>query len=163
MIARAAESLRHDAQLFDPSHAIYSPFGIVYGFCADILSNMVLNTLRFPSSTGLSLEDTFISRETLEQKRDQAQDWQRLPKGERERDPFEHSSAWAGQIFARLVTALDARAALPAEPQRVRSSAGAPLRRAARRTAGCIACGSTAGGDCVSARALSDVGFHAGA
>ena len=30
----------------DPARAAYSPLGIVYGFCADIFSNMVLNTLR---------------------------------------------------------------------------------------------------------------------
>jgi hypothetical protein len=113
LIGRTAESLKHDALLFDPSSAAYSPLGIVYGFCSDLLSNMVLNTLRSSSSTDLSLEDVFISRDRLEQKQAQAEEWQRLPKGEGERDPFEHSREWAGQMFTRLLKALDARAARP--------------------------------------------------
>jgi hypothetical protein len=111
VIGHAAESLRQDAALLDPSEAAYSPLGIVYGFCADIVSNMVLNTLRSSSSTDLSLEDVFISGERLEEKSMQAQEWQRLPKGEGERDPFEHSTEWAGQMFDRMLAGLRARAA----------------------------------------------------
>jgi hypothetical protein len=113
LIGRNAESLSHDALLFDPSQKAYSPLGIVYGFCADILSNMVLNTLRSSSSTEVSLEDLFMSRERLEEKLIEAQEWQRLPKGEGERDPFEHSAEWAGQMFARLLAGLHARTARP--------------------------------------------------
>ena len=64
---------------------------------------MVLNTLHGSSSADLSLEDMFISLGQLEQKRAQAQEWQRLPKGEGERDAFEHSTEWAGTMFARLM------------------------------------------------------------
>jgi hypothetical protein len=113
LIGRTAEPLRQDAASLDPSAAAYSPLGMVYGFCADIPSNMVLSTLRSSSSTDLSLEDLFVSRERLEEKLMQAQEWQRLPKGEGERDPFEHSTEWAGQMFARLVTGLNARTARP--------------------------------------------------
>ncbi|MEO5742687.1 MAG: hypothetical protein ABIS29_19035, partial [Vicinamibacterales bacterium] len=87
-----------------------------YGFSADLLSNMVLSTLRSPSSPLLSLEDMFISGDRLEEKRARAHDWEHLPKGEGERDPFEHSTEWATQMFARMAAALDARAARPAEP-----------------------------------------------
>ena len=111
LIARTADLLMHDAALLDPSRAAYSPLGIVYGFCADIPSNMVLNTLRSPPSTDLNLEDLFISEGRLEQKLTQAQEWQRLPKGEGERDAFEHSTEWAGQMFGRMFKALEARAA----------------------------------------------------
>jgi hypothetical protein len=111
LIARTADLLTHDAPLLDPSRAAYSPLGIVYGFCADIPSNMVLNTLCSPSSTDLSVEDLFVSTERLEQKLTQAQEWQRLPKGDGERDAFEHSTDWAGQMFGRLFKALEARAA----------------------------------------------------
>ncbi len=116
LIARTAESLKQDAVLLDPAQAAYSPLGVVYGFSADIFSNMVLNTLCSPSSTDLSLEDTLTSRGRLEQKRTQAQEWQRLPKAEGERDPFEHSTEWAAQMFARLFKALEARVAHPTEP-----------------------------------------------
>jgi hypothetical protein len=119
LIGRTAESLMKDAVVLDPAHAAYSPLGIVYGFCADLLSNMVLNTLRSASSADLSplsLEDMFIGRGQLERKRAQAQEWQCLPKGEGERDPFEHSIQWATQMFGRMLTALEARVARPTEP-----------------------------------------------
>ena len=116
LIGQAAASLRKDALSFDPAHAVYSPFGVVYGFCADILSNMVLNTLHVSSSADLSLEDTFISLGRLEQKRAQAQEWQCMPKAEGERDAFDYSTDWAAAIFARMVSGLDARAAPPTDP-----------------------------------------------
>src|SRR5260221_2681558 len=125
LIGRTAESLMKDAVVLDPAHAAYSPLGMVYGFSADLLSNMVLNTLRSASSADLSplsplnplsLEDMFISRGQLERKRSQAEEWQRLPKREGERDPFEHSIQWATQMFGRMLTALEARVARPTEP-----------------------------------------------
>jgi len=115
LIGRTAHLLREDALSLDPAQAAYSPLGIVYGFCADLLSNMVLNTLCAPSAGDLSLEDTFISRGRLDQKRAQAEEWQCLPKVEGERHAFEHSIEWAKQMFARMLRALDARAARPTD------------------------------------------------
>ena len=117
LIGRTAESLRKDSRCVRPcTTPRYSPLGIVYGFCADLFSNMVLNTLRSPSSPTLSLEDMFISRGRLEEKQTQAHEWERLPKREGEPDPFEHSTEWAAQMYVRLSGALEARAARPAEP-----------------------------------------------
>jgi hypothetical protein len=116
LVGRTAESLRQDSLALDPGHAAYSPLGVVYGFCADLFSNMVLNTLASPPSRDLSLEDMFNSRERLEEKRTQAHEWERLPKREGEPDPFEHSIAWATQMYARHAGALEARAARPTEP-----------------------------------------------
>jgi hypothetical protein len=116
LIGRAAESLKDDAHSINPAHSVYSPLGIVYGFSADILSNMVLNTLRSTSSSNLSLEDMFISRGQLERQRALAQEWERLPKVEGEPDAFEHARDWAEQMFARMLRALEARAARPTNP-----------------------------------------------
>jgi hypothetical protein len=116
LIGRTAATLRQDSVSLEPSHAAYSPLGVVYGFCADLFSNMVLNTLVFPSSPDLSLEDMFISRGRLEEKQTQAHEWERLPKREGEPDPFEHSTEWAAQMYSRMSGALEARAACPAEP-----------------------------------------------
>ena len=77
---------------------------------------MVLNTLRSPSSPHLSLEDIFLSRERLEEKRDLAHEWERLPKRDGEPTPFEHSTEWAAQMYARLTRALETRATHPSEP-----------------------------------------------
>ena len=115
LIGQAAASLKKDALSSDPARAVYSPLGVVYGFCADILSNMVLNTLYVSSPLDLSLEDTFISTGHLERKLAQAQQWQRLPKAEGERDAFEYSTEWAAAMFARMVSGLEARAARPTE------------------------------------------------
>jgi hypothetical protein len=116
LIRHTAESLQQDSRAFDPGQAAYSPLGIVYGFCADLFANMVLHTLRSPSSSTLTLEDLFISRERLEEKQIQAQEWERLPKREGEQDPFEHLTELAAHMYARLADALKARAARPAEP-----------------------------------------------
>ena len=116
LVGRTARWLHEDCRAFDPENASYSPLGIVYGFCADLFSNMVLNTLRSASSPDLSLEDLFNSRERLEEKRTQGDEWERLPKRDGEPNPFEHSKLWAVVMYARLEGALDARAAAPAEP-----------------------------------------------
>ena len=116
LISRTAAALKNDALVLDPSNAPYSPLGIVYGFCADLPANMVLSTLGSLSPADLSLEDMFISRGRLEEKHAQAEEWRRLPKGEAERAPFEHSTEWAQQMFARTFRALEARAARPTEP-----------------------------------------------
>jgi hypothetical protein len=116
LVGRTAASLQQDSVALDPAHAVYSPLGIVYGFCADLFSNMVLNTLRASSSPTLVLEDMFASRGQLEEKHAQAHDWERLPKREGEPNPFEHSTEWAHLMFARLAVALETRAECPAEP-----------------------------------------------
>ena len=77
---------------------------------------MVLNTLRSPSSPDLSLEDVFLSRGQLDEKRTQAHEWERLPKGDGEDAPFEHSTEWAAQMATRLAAGLEARAASHTEP-----------------------------------------------
>ncbi len=115
LIGRMAEPLQQDSIAFAPSRTAYSPFGIVYGFCADLLSNIVLNTLRSSTSADLSLEDMFMSKGRLDEKRRQANEWEGLPRGEGERAPFEHSTEWAGQVFARMTAALEARAARPVD------------------------------------------------
>ena len=99
LIARHAESLLEDAIALDPRHRAYSPLGIAYGFCADLLSNMALDTLLAQPSFGLSLEDMFDSRDRLDRKRARAECW---------RDGY--SDAWAAQMFDRTIQALRARA-----------------------------------------------------
>lgn len=116
LVGHMAEWLLQDIRAFDPAITAYSPLGVVYGFCADLFSNMVLNTLRAPSFPDLSLEDLFISRARLDEKRILSQEWARLPKGQGERDPFEHSIQWASQMYGRLIQALQVRAARPATP-----------------------------------------------
>ena len=118
LIGQAAAALRNDGLALDSARAAYSPLGTVYGFCADIISNMALNTFQFSSSVDrvdLSLEDMFISVGQLEQKRAQAEKWQRLPKAGDERDAFEYSPEWASTMSARMLSGLETRAARPTD------------------------------------------------
>jgi hypothetical protein len=116
LIGRLAAALREDAMTFDPAARVYSPFGIVYGFCADMLSNMAVATLLSQPSFGLSLEDTFVSRGSLDEKLTRARGWAALPRREGEREHFDHSVEFATQVFAGLMGALDARATHPTRP-----------------------------------------------
>lgn len=111
LIGHHAQALHEDAHALDPRQSEYSPLGVSYGFCADILSNMALDTLLAQPSFGLTLEDMFVSRGGLEHKRARAEGWKRLPQREGEREHFEHSSEWAAQMFVRTTSALRARAA----------------------------------------------------
>jgi hypothetical protein len=113
LIGRLAEFLQEDAAALAPPQDSYSPYGISYGFAADLLSNMALDALVSPQSSSLSLEDMFGSRGTrdnLNAKLARARAWSELPKREGERDHFYHSADFAAQSFARLMASLDARA-----------------------------------------------------
>jgi len=116
LAGRLAAPLLGDAAMFDPADREYSPFGIVYGFVADVLSNMAHARLVGADSPGLSLEDTFESCHRLDAKLSRAGSWARLPTKEGEREHFEHSAEWAQQMFARLTCALGDRARRPDEP-----------------------------------------------
>ena len=115
-IGELAESLTRDASAFDPAGHAYSPFGITYGFCADVLSNMARDTLAAPPAHGLSLEDMFVSRGGGDAKLARAIGWTALPVRDGEREHFQHSIEWAGQMFGRLMRALRARSAHGSRP-----------------------------------------------
>jgi hypothetical protein len=110
LIGRHAPSLQEDALGLDPRRRVYSPLGIVSGFCADILSNIALDTLLSQPSIGLSLEDMFDSRGTLDTKRARAEGWKARQEGEGARNPVDYSAGWAAQMFDRTTSALRARA-----------------------------------------------------
>jgi hypothetical protein len=116
LIGQLAEPLRDDASAFDPVRHVYSPYGITYGFSADLLSNMAQSRLVSQPSFPLSLEDTFISRGSLEEKLARARGWEQLPTREGERKHFEHSAEWAAQTFEILIRGLEARALHKNEP-----------------------------------------------
>jgi hypothetical protein len=99
LIGRHAASLLEDARRLDPRHSVYSPLGLAYGFCADILSSMALDTLLSQASFGLTLEDMFASGGSLENKRARADGW-----------TADYSDGWAAQMFERTTSALRARA-----------------------------------------------------
>jgi hypothetical protein len=110
LIARHAVSLQEDAPGLDPRHRVYSPLGIVSGFCADMLSNIALDMLLSQPSVSLSLEDMFDSRGRLESKRARADGWKARQESEGASNPVDYSAGWAAQMFDRTTAALRARA-----------------------------------------------------
>ncbi len=112
LIARLASRLKEDAEVLAPQPEVYSPYGISYGFAADLLSNLALDKLISPSSSwaDLTFEDTFASRNSLEAKLARAKALAALPKRPGEQDHFYHSAQFAEEIVARLIAGLEARA-----------------------------------------------------
>jgi hypothetical protein len=98
LIGDLAGSLEQDARALDPSRLAYSPFGIAYGFCADLLSNLASGPLRGQPDLHVSLEDFFVSHAGLEARSARAA-------------CVEYSPEWADEVFAGVVRALHARAA----------------------------------------------------
>lgn len=115
LLGENAPALRADAERLAPARAGYSPLGITYGFCADIMSNMAMDTLVGQPSFGLSLEDVFVTDDRAEEKLARARGWQRLPRRPGENEHFDYSTTFAARIFEWLVDALDARASRPGD------------------------------------------------
>jgi hypothetical protein len=113
LIGRHAASLQQDAAGLDPRLHVYSPLGLISGFCADVLSNMALDALLSRPSSGLGLEEMFDWSGSLENKRARADGWKTLDEKERVRNPVDYSGAWAAQMFDRTMTALRARVEHP--------------------------------------------------
>jgi hypothetical protein len=82
----------------------------VSGFCADLMSNIALDTLLSQPSIGLTLEDMFHSHGNLESKRARADGWKTWRDPEGARNHVDYSDAWAAQLFERTTSALGARA-----------------------------------------------------
>lgn len=116
LVGRLAARLLDDAWALNPAHVAYSPFGVTYGFCADVLSNIAQSRLAGQPAYGLALEDTFASRTRLDEKLARARGWAALPRREGEREHFGHSIEWASSMFVRVVQALESRARRPGDP-----------------------------------------------
>ena len=93
---------------------MYSPYGIVYGFIADVMSDIALVPLSAHATPGAGIEEIFDSFADPDKNLACAKSWERLPRLAAEREHFEHSTEWACQIFDRLTRALGHRAAAPA-------------------------------------------------
>ena len=118
LVGRLAARLKRDALLLAPQQGAYSPYGISYGFAADLLSSLASDKLISPSSvwSSLTFEDTFASSGSLDAKLARAKALAALPKRPGEQDHFYHSAEFAAHIFTSLVAALDARALRPSDP-----------------------------------------------
>jgi hypothetical protein len=115
LLGDTAHALRGDADALAPARVGYSPLGITYGFCADLMSNMAMDTLVGHPSFGLSLEDIFASGGKAGDKLARSRGWQRLPRRPGENEHFDYSAEFADRLFAWLLDALEARATRPGD------------------------------------------------
>jgi len=107
LIAELAGPLGEDALTLSTERRSYSPLGISYGFCADILSHMAIDALHSQSSFGLSLEDMFTAGSDNDASRaTRARNWETRPTGDGRREHFEHSLTWAAEVIERTRTAV---------------------------------------------------------
>jgi len=93
LIARAAPRLKEDAAPLDPSRRAYSPLGLAYGFCDDLLSNLAMSPLVTAGPPALALEDMFASRSDPES-------------GAAPEEHCDHSIEWAVENYTRTIEAL---------------------------------------------------------
>ena len=110
LVAHLAAPLSDECLRLDPAGRPYSPLGISYGFCADVLWNVALSALMARPPSTLSLEDLFGSRTHLDENAERAHTWAHLPTRPGEREHFTHSPEWSQQAFAGVVQRLHARA-----------------------------------------------------
>ena len=106
LLNRLAVPLRAECLELDPAGRAYSPLGISYGFCADVLWNVALGAMTARPSSSLSLEDLFESRTRLDEKAARAHAWERLPTRPGEHQHFTHSPDWAQQVFGDVIDRL---------------------------------------------------------
>lgn len=97
LVDEAAPALVEDAAALDPASAAYSPFALVYGFCADLLSMLAVDTLYGTATQITTLEDLFASGGS-EDLRTRVEGWR-----------IDYSPTWGREIFAPLVAALERR------------------------------------------------------
>lgn len=108
LIRELAHPLGEDGLKLGGPGIEYSPFGIAYGFCADIVSGMVMDSLLSHSTFGLSLEDMFAADGEPGFRAARALEWQALPTRGGEQNHFEYSLEWARQVVDRTGMALRA-------------------------------------------------------
>jgi len=94
LVDESAASILADLPAMAPASAGYSPFGLTYGFAADLLARIALDRV-YGGAAGVSLEDFFAGG----------------PRPLDVRHGIEYSRAWADDVFRRTGEALALRAA----------------------------------------------------
>lgn len=104
LMGRVKGSLMKEGLRLDPSQAVYSPYGMAYGFSSELLNNIALSTLAPQYSLALSLEDVFSSDRNVEKELTWVMGCEELPGLIGERRPVEYSNEFAKDIFDRMMS-----------------------------------------------------------
>jgi hypothetical protein len=106
-IDRVAKPLRDDCPRFRPVAGTYSPYGVLYGFAADLVKHMALKASQPDAVNRFGLEDVFVAEDTDSGKLAWVTGWRKLPHLKREVEKlFDYPQRFAEDIFDRIEHAL---------------------------------------------------------
>lgn len=107
-VGRVSKPLSEDCPRFRPVAGEYSPYGVLYGFSADLLKHMVLKTAHADAVSHFGLEDVFVAGDA--DKRSWVTGWRKLPHLTREMaKQFDYPQQFAEDVFNRVEQALRRR------------------------------------------------------
>jgi hypothetical protein len=110
-IDRVSKLLYEDCPRFRPAAGAYSPYGVLYGFSADLIKHMALKASQLDAVTHFSLEDVFVAGEANPDKLAWVTGWRKLPHLTREVERlFDYPQQFAEDIFDRIEHSLRRRA-----------------------------------------------------
>jgi hypothetical protein len=108
-IGRVAKTLSDDCGHFRPVAGNYSPYGVLYGFSADLLKHMALKASQPDAASGFGLEDVFVAGDAG--KLAWVSGWRQLPHLTRDvQKLFDYPQQFADDVFDRIEQALRRRA-----------------------------------------------------
>jgi hypothetical protein len=109
-IGRVAKPLYEDCPRFRPVAGAYSPYGVLYGFSADLIKHMALKASQPDAVNRFSLEDVFVAGDANTGKLAWVTGWRKLPHLTREMERlFDYPQQFAEDIFDRIEHALRRR------------------------------------------------------
>jgi hypothetical protein len=109
-IDRVAKRLYEDCSRFRPVAGTYSPYGVLYGFSADLVKHMVLKASQPDAVNHFGLEDVFVAGDAS--KLAWVTGWRKLPHLTRDVERlFDYPQQFAEDVFDRIERALRRRAA----------------------------------------------------
>jgi hypothetical protein len=109
-IGRVSKALYEDCSRFKPVAGGYSPYGVLYGFSADLMKHMVLKASQADAINHFGLEDVFTADGAGTDKLAWVSGWRKLPHLTREMEKlFDYPQQFAEDIFDRIQQALRRR------------------------------------------------------
>src|SRR5215813_1540614 len=109
-IGRTSKRLYDDCPRFRPVAGAYSPYGVLYGFSADLMKHMVLKASQPDAVNHFGLEDVFVAGDAHDEKLAWVSGWRKLPHLKREVERlFDYPQQFAEDIFDRIPQALRRR------------------------------------------------------
>jgi hypothetical protein len=109
-IGRVSKALYDDCPRFRPVAGAYSPYGVLYGFSADLMKHMVLKASQAAAMNHFGLEDVFVGDDASTGKLAWVIGWRKLPHLTREMEQlFDYPQRFAEDIFDRIEQALRRR------------------------------------------------------